>query len=225
MPSLSDIELWINRARCIPKPKFLRDTASRYTLACIHYYHVKERFMAAAKQNPVVPDEFTGISLCTDISQQTAMIGKKLATLMKILRNNNVTYRWGFPTKLLVTWSLGMATRSLYRIDKGIQIFKQWHLLLADAQPPASSPPTPESLGTEWIWVEPLILKQRSLFLYMILLAWGCETTCITELPSLLYYWFKLPPKLLQWFRLPIKPAFDRNFLKCCFYFFFFFSV
>lgn len=120
-------------------------TAPRDTLACIHYYYVKERVMAAAKQNPVVPDEFTGISLYTGKSQQTAM-NRKLAMLMKILRNNNVTYRWGLSMKLLITWNGKMV--HIYSIDKGIQIFKKWKLLPTDAQPPASA--TPERLETEW---------------------------------------------------------------------------
>lgn len=67
IPFLSDIELCLNRADRIAKLKFLPDTGSRDTLAHIHYFHVKERVMAVAKQNPVVPDEFTGISLYTDI--------------------------------------------------------------------------------------------------------------------------------------------------------------
>lgn len=138
LPSLSDIELCIDRAHRIPKPKFLPDTAPRDTLARIHYYHVKERVMAAAKQNPVVPDDFTCISLYTDISQQTAMNRKKLATLTKILQNNSVAYRWGFPTKLLVTWNGKMFP--IHSVDKGIQLFKQWQLLPAEAHPPPHLP-------------------------------------------------------------------------------------
>lgn len=91
IPSLSDIELCINRAHHIPKPKFLPDTAPRDTQAHIHYYHVKERVMAVAKQNHVV--QMTSLAYaCIQISQQTAINRKKLATLTKILRNNNITY-------------------------------------------------------------------------------------------------------------------------------------
>lgn len=146
IPSLSDIELCVDRVHRIPKPKFLPDTVPRYTLARIHYYHVKERVMAAAKQSLAVPEEFIGISLFTDILQQTAMNRKKLTPLTKILRNNSIIYRWGFPTKLLVTWN--GKTYPIYSVDKGIQIFKQWQLLPPDAQPPA--PSSPEHLQAEW---------------------------------------------------------------------------
>lgn len=45
--------------------------------------------MAVDNHNPVVP--VTGISLYTDILQQTALNKKKLPPLTKVLRNNNVT--------------------------------------------------------------------------------------------------------------------------------------
>lgn len=107
IPSLSDIE--VDRAHRIPKPKFLPDTAPRDTLARIHYYHVKERGMAAAKRSPAVPEEFNGISLYADISQQTGLNRKKLAPLTKILRNNSIIYRWGF-------WSPGTAKPTPYTV-------------------------------------------------------------------------------------------------------------
>lgn len=115
IPSLSDIELCIDRAHRIPKAKFLTETVPRDTLAHIHYYHVKERVMTAAKQNPEVPDDFTGISLYTDTLQQTVINRKKLATPTKILRNNNIAYRGGFPTELLVTWNSKIVPYLQYR--------------------------------------------------------------------------------------------------------------
>lgn len=146
IPSLTDIELCVDRAHRIPKPKFLPDTAPRDTLARVHYYHVKERVMRAAKQSPAVPEEFMGISLYTDISQHTAMNRKKLAPLTKLLRNHNLIYKWGFPTKLLITWN--GKTYAIYSVEKGIQLFKQWGLLPPEGLPPTT--PSPERLTTEW---------------------------------------------------------------------------
>lgn len=123
IPSLNDIEPCVDRAHPIPKPKFLPDRAPRDALARIHYYHVKERVMAAAKQNPVVTDDISGISLYTDISQQTALNRKKLNPLTKILHNNSVVYHWGFPKKLLVTWNGKLFP--IYSVEKGILLFKQ----------------------------------------------------------------------------------------------------
>lgn len=81
IPALSDIERCIDRAHPIPKPKFLLDTVPRDILVRVHYYHVKERVMIMTRQNPAVPEQFAGISLYSDISQQTAMNRKKLALL------------------------------------------------------------------------------------------------------------------------------------------------
>lgn len=62
--TLSNINLCIERAHWITKPKFLLDITTRDTLVRIYYFHVKERVIVAPKQNNVVPHEFT-VSLYT----------------------------------------------------------------------------------------------------------------------------------------------------------------
>lgn len=146
IPTPSNIKLCIDRAPQIPKPKFLPDTAPRDTLARIPYFYIKKRAMVATKQNLIVPDKFTGILLYVDISQQTKLNQKKLSPLTKDLWNNNIPYKWGFPTKQIVRWN--GKTVPIYSVEKGIQLLKQWQLIPMDVQ---SADPSPlRRLDNEW---------------------------------------------------------------------------
>lgn len=102
--------------------------------------------MVATKKNPVVPDKFTGILLYMDSSQQTKLNQKKLSPQTKDLQNNNVPYKWCFPTKRIVTWN--EKTVPIYSVKKGILLLKQWQLIHMDVQ--SADPSSLRRLDNEW---------------------------------------------------------------------------
>lgn len=66
---------------------------------------------------------------------------KKLVPLTKLLRNNHLTYSWGFPTKLLVTKD--------GTLEEGLQLTKKWGLLPNEEE--TSFPTkTPGHISPEW---------------------------------------------------------------------------
>lgn len=51
-----------------------------------------------------IPDSYAQLSLFTDISAYTDQRQRDFAPVTKIFRENNISYSWGFPTKLLITY-------------------------------------------------------------------------------------------------------------------------
>lgn len=74
----------------------------RDVLARLHYYHIKEDAMRAVRNNHQMNGQYAG--LFTDLSQATIQHRKKLLTVTKALRNHNITYIWGTPSKLTATY-------------------------------------------------------------------------------------------------------------------------
>lgn len=57
IPELSNLKAAIDRAHRFLKPAFLPASTSRYVLAQIHFYYVKEKVMFSAKQIASLPDQ------------------------------------------------------------------------------------------------------------------------------------------------------------------------
>lgn len=83
--------------------------------------------------------KFSGIALYTDLSQATIQHRKKLITITKALRNHN-TYRWGTPSKLVVS-SLDK-TVNIFSLESGLRFLKEWNILPAEAPPEERRAPT-----------------------------------------------------------------------------------
>lgn len=50
----------------------------------------------------MLPAPYTGIKLYADVSKTIPLNRKNLATITKALRNHNIGYQWGFPTKRMI---------------------------------------------------------------------------------------------------------------------------
>lgn len=60
--------------------------------------------MAAARFTATLPDPYSSITLYTDISAATTQKRREFALVTAILRDCNITYKWGYTIKLVVTF-------------------------------------------------------------------------------------------------------------------------
>lgn len=90
--------------------------------------------MYAAKCTARLPDPFNSINLYADLSKTTMENHRQLATITKALQNHKIPYKWGFPTKLLSTHQ--NKTHVVRMLPSGLQLFKAWHIILADTPDP-----------------------------------------------------------------------------------------
>lgn len=127
LPDVQGQDLTIDRVHRLPKPSFLPERIPRDVIAKIHFFHVKDRLMQFARQRASLPEPYAGISLYTDLSQATVAARKNLNTITKILRNNNIKYRWKFPTKLEI--ERNNRTFWISDLDDGLLLLRKWGLL------------------------------------------------------------------------------------------------
>lgn len=138
LPSLSPADITIDRAHRLPKPSFLPEQTPRDVIARIHFYHIKDQLMRFARQHPSLPDPYAGIALYADLSQATLSARHNLVPITKILRNNKILYKWGFPAKLLV--DMNNESHAITSLEKGLDLLRKWRLLPADAVPEDPNP-------------------------------------------------------------------------------------
>lgn len=100
-----------------------------------------------ARQNSPLSNPYSGIAIYADLSQHTMLARKKLVTLTKLLRNNQLTYSWGFPTKLLVIKD--GRTYAIRSLDEGLQLTRKWGLLPSEEDDILITK-TPGRMSLEW---------------------------------------------------------------------------
>lgn len=122
----------IDRAHRLPKPYHLPASMARDVLARFHFFTTKENVMHAAKRGDKLPEPFTNIGLYTDLSK-TIENRRQLSTTTKALQNHHITYKWGFPTKLLIMHQ--GRTHAIRTLLGGLQLLKE-SLIPEKAQPP-----------------------------------------------------------------------------------------
>lgn len=62
---------------------------------------------------------------------------KQFLTLTKALLNHNISYQWGYPTRLLITKQIN----TILSLEKGLKLLKGWKILAPDAPIPDKPPP------------------------------------------------------------------------------------
>lgn len=58
--------------------------------------------MAASRQRDQIPLPYCNLQFYVDLSQYTLQKCRNLNTITKALRNHKLSYKWGFPTKLIL---------------------------------------------------------------------------------------------------------------------------
>lgn len=147
LPQTSKPDLVLDRAHRLPKPKNLPASVPRDVIVRIHFFHIKEQLMQAARRSPHLPEPFHKVTLYADLSQHTIHARKKLSPITSILRQHKVLYKWGFPTKLIITKD--GATHVVTSVESGSAVLRKLGL-----DPPSLAPilqPTPiVKLASEW---------------------------------------------------------------------------
>lgn len=92
----------IERIHHLLKPSFLADNIPREVLIWVHFYHIKDQFMAAFHKNSQPPAQYAPIQIFADLSQYTMQKCKALLSETKALQNHKIPYHWGDPVKLTI---------------------------------------------------------------------------------------------------------------------------
>lgn len=151
LPSTTTHDLIIDRAHRLPKPKGLPDAVPRDTIARIHFFHVKEELMLTARKLQQLPDPFQQVKLFTDLSQATLQARRRLAPVTIALRKNDIMYRWGFPTRIVL--SRNGATHLIRSMEEGITVLGMLGISLPPPQPTHQRVET-QKIQKEWEQVD-----------------------------------------------------------------------
>lgn len=149
LPTCTASDLVIDRIHRIPKPKTVASHLSRDTIARIHFFHVKDEFLKALRKTQDLPERFKQLAIYPDLSAATMLKRKEFAPFTKILRDNNIQYRWGFPVKLII-FRDGVPTvcTDPSSLRNTIQ---QWKLLSTPTNsPPRKRPNNPQAITPLW---------------------------------------------------------------------------
>lgn len=103
LPTLSEMNLIVDRAYRLPKPSYLLTNIPRDTLARIHFYIVKEAVMTVSRKLKSLPDPYSAVTIYSDISAYTIKTRKDMGPITKVLQEQKILYKCGHSTKLLFT--------------------------------------------------------------------------------------------------------------------------
>lgn len=103
LPMENARDLVIDRAHHIAKPNSLPDSVLRDVLARIHFFHIKDRAMAAARKAGKLPDPFAHINIYADLLATTLARRRQFALITADLREKKILYNWFFPATLQIT--------------------------------------------------------------------------------------------------------------------------
>lgn len=93
-------DLIIDRAHRATGRRRLDPSKPRDVICKMHYAHIKDRIMLAARQNKNIQYEGDPLLLFQDLSKYTLDRRRALKPLVEQLRKNNLQYRWKFPFQL-----------------------------------------------------------------------------------------------------------------------------
>lgn len=149
LPNLTHQDLIIDRIHRLPKPSFIREDTPRDVLLKMHYDHVKEQIMIAARKPDAIRPPYANLILLPDLSRHTLQRRRNLATITKALRNHKVLHKWRHPATLIITHH--NSTVQVTTMEEGLSFLKKWGIIpeqAAQQQHPSASQPSP--LGEEW---------------------------------------------------------------------------
>lgn len=105
--------------------------------------------MRTVRKLSQLPEPFRQVKLFVDLSQATIQAHRHLAPFTVALQQNNVMYRWGFPTKMIITQN--GVTHIIGTLEDGLSTLKTLGITL----PPQALPPThsdPPKVVGDWSW-------------------------------------------------------------------------
>ena len=157
LPDLTNVDLTIDRIHRLPKPAFLPAAIPRDVILHMTFFHVKEQLMQAMRRNEKIPSRFQNLQLYPDLSQHTLQKRRNLGTITKALRNHDISYKWGFPTKLIITYR--EKSFNVDSVDRGIALLKTWEILPV---PREEDKPTSHNNAVTPVWKQVTHRNARS---------------------------------------------------------------
>lgn len=149
MPNRSSQELLIDRIHRLPKPKHLSLQVPRDTIARIHFFTTKEEFLKILRSHPDLPDRFRSLSIFPDLSAATMLKRKEFSAYTKILRDAEISYKWGFPVKLIIIKDGSQMVCPDPESAK--ELLLSWKLLsVQEVSPKRKTAPRPEMITPLW---------------------------------------------------------------------------
>lgn len=127
LPDLSDLDVTIDRIHRLPKLTYLSDQVPGDVILRLHFYHVKEKLMMVMRKHDQIPSQYQNLQFYADLSQHTLQKMKNLNTVIKVLRNHMIIYRWGYPTKITITKE--GQKHVVDSLEKGLSLLKEWKIL------------------------------------------------------------------------------------------------
>ncbi|CAH2324721.1 Hypothetical predicted protein [Pelobates cultripes] len=136
-PDIPSDMLLLDRVHRMPRPKFLPALAPRDTLLRVHYYHVKDLLLKTAKRRTTPLENYPQLKIFADLSATTLNRRKEFAQVITTLRAHGLRFRWGFPTKVIVTKD--NTTQVITSPEEGLRKLQTWGFLEQTEERTASS--------------------------------------------------------------------------------------
>lgn len=147
LPEISTKDFEIDRIHRLPKPKHLPDKIPRDVLLRVHFFQIKEDFMKKSRNSQVISEKYPHLQFFSDVSQFTISFRRRFATVTKVLRDRNIPYRWGYPSKLIV--HKDKTDFSITTLEQALVLLKKWKLV-HDADLPCLSNEAPSRIEQDW---------------------------------------------------------------------------
>lgn len=120
--ALTTQDLIVDRIHKIPKPSSLPEGTQRDVLLRVHFYHVKEQILQAARRPNNILPQYTDIQQLPDLSRHTLQRRRNLATITKALRNHKISHKWKYPATLSITHN--GTTKTITTMEDGIGVLR-----------------------------------------------------------------------------------------------------
>ncbi|CAH2219898.1 Hypothetical predicted protein [Pelobates cultripes] len=104
--------------------------------------------MQASRLNAPLPEGYTDIKLFKDLSAATMFKRRSFAPITMALRNANILYKWGFPTKLII--KRNGIDRAILTPEEGRKILGEWNVPVPTTDPQSSDMPPPRKVARDW---------------------------------------------------------------------------
>uniref|UniRef100_A0A8C5R5S6 Uncharacterized protein n=1 Tax=Leptobrachium leishanense TaxID=445787 RepID=A0A8C5R5S6_9ANUR len=124
LPDTTLDSLLFDRIHRLPKPPSAPTKAPRDVILRLHYFKPREDILKALRDPEALEPEYGHISVFPDLSKATLQQRRNLRHITTILRGNDIGYRWGFPTRLLVTCN--STTHVVTSVEEGDKLLREW---------------------------------------------------------------------------------------------------
>ncbi|XP_063819155.1 LOW QUALITY PROTEIN: uncharacterized protein LOC135057187 [Pseudophryne corroboree] len=125
--SFTSSDLLIDRIHHLPKARNAPADVPSDVLMQIHFFHVKEALLKVARPSSATAEAMGSLQLFGDFSRDLLLKLRSFQPVTSALRRVNIPYRWGFPTKLLI--SKDSSTIVLTNVLDGMKMLERWNLV------------------------------------------------------------------------------------------------